>query len=168
MAGLRTSSASTADLQLPGCSTFTKWPNPKARRSCPSNTISLWKPSELLMKQGRLTLGTSPRTAVQFLKGLAAEAVSAGFQGLVVFADEVQQYLDTKTEDPYAKLFDFVNRFLVLAEQRVATGVILVIHSHHLASIESIRPDLVQRLKRDRSSLICRKSTRRQPFLESW
>lgn len=109
-----------------------------------------------LDQQGRLQTDADGLTFVNFLGEMAELAVQAGFRGLLVIADEVQQYIEhadvSSAVEPIGKLFDLITTMLSRTG-RLACGLILLLPNKELGLLNQQRGDLVQRIKRDRLSL---------------
>lgn len=105
-----------------------------------------------LMRQGRYTLALGAIDYLTFFEQIAELAREAGFAGVVVLPDEVQQYIEPSVragmKDPIAPLFDIVQAF-VTRKGFLRVGLIFSIPSKELGVINDQRADLVQRLKMD-------------------
>ncbi len=105
-----------------------------------------------LLREGRYTLALTTIDYLNFFDQLSALALEAGYGGLVILPDEVQQYLEPTIRagvpDPIAPLFDLVQGF-VTRKGSLPTGIIFSIPAKELGVINDQRADLVQRLKMD-------------------
>ena len=103
-----------------------------------------------LRARGQLLLDLPGIRYVGFLEEMTALALEAGFDGLVVIADEIQQYLDPAIKggsaDPTAALFDIVQG-MITRQGTLRCGLILSIPRVSLTVLNDRRGDLVQRLK---------------------
>ncbi len=103
-----------------------------------------------LLHQGRYTLELGAIDYLNFFEQIAELGREAGFEGLVILTDEVQQYIEPAVRagvrDPIAPLFDIVQAF-VTRKGHLPVGLILSIPSKELGVINDQRADLVQRLK---------------------
>ncbi|HIQ05394.1 MAG TPA: hypothetical protein EYH31_06815 [Anaerolineae bacterium] len=107
---------------------------------------------EKLHAERRLRLELSGPDYVNFLEEMTALVEEAGYDGLVVLADEVQQYIEPEIKagkgDPIAPLFDVINTLLT-RRNHLACGLILVVPNKELGVINDQRRDLVDRLNAD-------------------
>lgn len=95
-----------------------------------------------------LQLSITPRDIVRFFMQMTEIVLEAGFDGLVVLSDELQQYLEPEIKsgkvDPFVPLFDIVSE---LMEHQQAFGLILIITSKELGVINDQRGDLIDRMR---------------------
>ncbi len=109
-----------------------------------------------LFAEGRYTLKLTSKDYLEFFSRVSALAQQAGFDGLVLFPDEVQQYVEPSIkagrEDPIAPLHNIVEG-MVTRKGVLKVGLIFSIPSKELGVINDQRGDLVQRLKMDRLAL---------------
>ncbi len=109
-----------------------------------------------LDQQGRLQSAADGLTYVNFLDTMTGFARQAGFQGLLVVADEVQQYIEhadvSSAAEPIGKLFDLITTMLSRTG-RLACGLILLLPNKELGLLNQQRGDLVQRIKANRLAL---------------
>jgi hypothetical protein len=105
---------------------------------------------QLLEQQGNLILRLGGLEYVNFLAEMTILARQAGYQGLLVIADEVQQYLEhenvNNAREPIADLFDLITTMYTRTE-RLACGFIMLLPNKELGLINEQRGDLVQRVK---------------------
>jgi hypothetical protein len=105
-----------------------------------------------LLREGRYTLALGAIDYLNFFEQITDVARDAGFEGLILLPDEVQQYIEPAVRagmrDPIAPLFDIVRAF-VTRKGQLRAGLIFSIPSKELGVINDQRADLVQRLKMD-------------------
>ena len=103
-------------------------------------------------RAGRYRLDLNATDYIHFFEEMTALALEAGYEGLVVLVDELQQYIDPAIKagvrDPISPLFDLVQA-LVTRKGHLKFGLIFSIPSKELGVINDQRGDLVQRLKMD-------------------
>ena len=113
------------------------------------NGLSLEKLRELY-DRGQLILAISPIRYVQYFEEMTALVIEAGFDGLVLLPDELQQYLDPRikggVEDPVVPLFDIVQG-MITRQGKLRCGLIFSIPARELSLLNEQRGDFVQRLK---------------------
>lgn len=111
---------------------------------------------EILYRQDKLKLGFNGLDYVNFLQAMTELAKEAGYQGLLVIADEVQQYIEHEdvrnAREPIADLFDIVTT-MYGRSGRLACGLIFLLPHKELGLINDRRGDLVQRIKNARLAL---------------
>lgn len=109
-----------------------------------------------LDQQGKLQANSDGLTYVNFLEAMTALAVKAGYDGLLVVADEVQQYIEhadvSSAVEPIGKLFDLITTLLARTG-RLACGLILLLPNKELGLLNQQRGDLVQRMRASRLAL---------------
>lgn len=109
-----------------------------------------------LHQQGRLQSTADGLTYVNFLDTMTKRAKQAGFQGLLVVADEIQQYIEhtdvSSAAEPISKLFDLITTMLSRTG-RLACGLILLLPNKELGLLNQQRGDLVQRMKANRLAI---------------
>ena len=109
-----------------------------------------------LDQQGRLQSAADGLTYVNFLDAMTALARRAGFHGLLVVADEVQQYIEhadvASAAEPIGRLFDLITTMLSRTG-RLACGLIFLLPNKELGLLNQQRGDLVQRIKANRLAL---------------
>mgnify|MGYP005848961025 FL=1 len=107
-----------------------------------------------LWHDGLLNLAIRPAGYIEFFEKATAIALNAGFDGLVVVPDEIQQYFRPKIReggDPIAPFFDIINllntRAMGGADLRF--GFVMIITLEELAQIRDTyrRTDLLHRMK---------------------
>lgn len=105
---------------------------------------------------GRLQSAADGLTYVNFLEAITAVAHRAGFQGLLIVADEVQQYIEhadvANATEPIGRLFDLITTMLSRTG-RLACGLIFLLPNKELGLLNQQRGDLVQRIKANRLAL---------------
>jgi len=103
-----------------------------------------------MVEDGRLNLALTPDDILAFFREMSELVLDAGFGGLVVIADEIQQYLDPQirsgTADPIGPLFDIVQG-LADERQNLAFGFLLIMPSMQLGLISDQRGDLIDRMR---------------------
>lgn len=108
------------------------------------NTLRQW------LRDGRLTLDLTAPDYIHFFERMTALAHQAGFEGLLVLADEIQQYIEPEVKsgakDPIAPLFNIVQG-LATRRKHLAFGLILVIPRKEVAVIIDQRGDFVDRMR---------------------
>jgi len=86
---------------------------------------------------------------VRFIRAMTNLVVEAGFVGLIIIADEVQQYLEPEIKagkrDPVGPLFDLVND--LGAQNDVPCGLLLIIPQKEVSVINDQRGDLIDRMR---------------------
>jgi KaiC/GvpD/RAD55 family RecA-like ATPase len=102
---------------------------------------------------GRINLGVTPAQVIAFLMDVCVLCTEAGFAGLVVFVDELQE-----TADKYASIKDFQSDLFAFAD-KIPTHVgslalIFTMPDTLEATINTTRPDIIHRLRQ--SSLYLR------------
>lgn len=109
-----------------------------------------------LEQQGRLRISLSGLDYVNYLSEIAALAKQAGYDGLLVIADELQQYVEhqdvSTAREPIADLFDLVNT-MYTRSGRLACGLVFLLPLKELGFINQQRGDLVARMKNSRLAL---------------
>ena len=102
------------------------------------------------LRDGRLTLDLMAPDYIHFFEKMTALAHQAGFEGLLVLADEIQQYIEPEVKsgakDPIAPLFNIIQG-LVTRRNHLAFGLILVIPRKELSVIVDQRGDFVDRMR---------------------
>ncbi len=108
------------------------------------NTLRRW------LRDGRLTLDLTAPDYIHFFEQMTALAHQAGFEGLLVLADEIQQYIEPEVKsgakDPVAPLFNIIQG-LATRRNHLAFGLILVIPRKELSVIIDQRGDFVDRMR---------------------
>lgn len=94
-------------------------------------------------------LDIRPADYIRFFDTATVAAQEAGYFGLLVIADELQQYIDPEIKsgikDPVSPLFDVIGAVLTRRGQ-LNFGLILVIPPRELGTLRSERGDLIHRL----------------------
>ena len=104
-----------------------------------------------LVREGQLSLQLKEADFMAYFEGVAALAERAGFAGVLLLPDEIQQYFEPKIqrgrEDPIAPLFNLIQA-LATREKRLRLGLILVIPHKEIGLIRDARGrgDLLQRM----------------------
>jgi hypothetical protein len=102
------------------------------------------------LHDGRLTLDLTAPDYIHFFEKMTALAHRAGFGGLLVLADEIQQYIEPEVKsgakDPIAPLFNVVQG-LATRRKHLAFGLILIIPRKELSVIVDQRGDFVDRMR---------------------
>lgn len=115
-----------------------------AESSADINTLRQW------LQDGRLTLDLVAPDYIHFFERMTALAKKAGFEGLLVLADEIQQYIEPEVKsgakDPIAPLFNVVQG-LATRRNHLAFGLILIIPLKELSVIVDQRGDFVDRMR---------------------
>lgn len=105
-----------------------------------------------LHQEGRYTLELQALDYVCFFEEMTALVRKAGYSGLVVIADEVQQYIDPDIKlgmrDPLTELFNLIQALLT-RKGYLPFALLFSIPSKELGLMNDQRSDLVQRLKSD-------------------
>lgn len=117
-------------------------------REAEANNVS---PSVLRtwMEQGRFILDLQTSEYINFFERITDIAVRAGFEGLLVLPDEVQQYIEPRMKrevDPIAPLFTLVDTLASRIGQ-LRFGIVLVIPLKEVGIIREMRDDLLHRLR---------------------
>jgi hypothetical protein len=94
-------------------------------------------------------LDLTPADYIRFFEQMTHLAQQAGFGGLLILADEVQQYIEPEIKsgikDPISPLFDVIGAILT-RRNHLNFGLILVIPPKELALLRDQRGDLVHRV----------------------
>jgi hypothetical protein len=106
--------------------------------------------AERMYSDRALQLNITPRDIVHFFEQMTSLVLEAGFEGLVVIPDELQQYLDPEIKsgriDPLVPLFDIITE-LINQQGKLAFGFLMIITSKELGVINDQRGDLIDRLR---------------------
>jgi hypothetical protein len=106
-----------------------------------------------LHDEGRYSLGLRPLDYLNFFEEMTTLAQKAQYDGLVIIADELQQYLETnKSRDALPALFNIIQA-LITRKGKLPFGLILSVARQDLGVMNDFRSDLVQRLKEDKLAL---------------
>ena len=93
-------------------------------------------------------LELTPADYIRFFEEMTRLAEDAGFEGLLVLADELQQYIDPEIKqgikDPISPFFDIVSAILTRRNQ-LRFGLIVVIPPKELGQLRDGRGDLIHR-----------------------
>lgn len=91
---------------------------------------------------------------IKFFEEMTALAQEAHYSGLVVIADELQQYLEVNrpSGDPLASLFNIIQA-LMTRKGELSFGLLFCIARKDLGFMNEYRGDLIQRLKSDKLAI---------------
>lgn len=103
-----------------------------------------------LEQEGRLILELSPTDYVQYFEKITDIAERAGYAGVLVLPDEIQQYIEPRMRTNSEPLVPFFNLIQGIAtrEGRLAFGVIFIIGRKEVGVIRDRRNDLLHRMRR--------------------
>jgi hypothetical protein len=105
-----------------------------------------------LYREGKYNPELQAIDYIKFFEDMTQLVRSAGYNGLVVIADEVQQYLEPNIKsgmyDPLAPLFNIM-QVLMIRKGTLPFALLLTIPRKELGVMNDQRSDLVQRLKSD-------------------
>lgn len=94
-------------------------------------------------------LELNPADYIAFFEGMTALAHHAGYDGLLVLADELQQYIDPEVKagikDPVTPFFDVISNILT-RRNHLAFGLIVIIPPRELDVLRDQRGDFIHRL----------------------
>ncbi len=94
-------------------------------------------------------LELGPADYIRFFEDMTHLAQKAGFEGFLLLADEVQQYIEPEiksgVKDPISPLFDVVGAILT-RRNHLNFGLIMVIPPKEISLMRDIRGDLVHRV----------------------
>jgi uncharacterized coiled-coil DUF342 family protein len=103
---------------------------------------------EQLVKDRPELLTLNPGDYLKFFEEATQLARQAGFEGLLILADEVQQYIDpevkTGIKDPISPLFDVISGLLT-RRNHLHMGIILVLPPKELDVLRDQRGDFIHR-----------------------
>ncbi len=103
-----------------------------------------------LEREGRYTVALNSADFTRFFEQYADLALRAGYQGVVLLPDELQQYtnptINSSVGDPLSPLFELVNNLLTRTGYLKST-IIFVTPTKDLALIRDNRGDLVDRMQ---------------------
>jgi len=106
--------------------------------------------AERMYSDRALQLNITPQDIVRFFEQMTSLVIDAGFEGLVVIPDELQQYLDPEIKsgkiDPLVPLFDIITE-LMNQQGKLTFGFLMIITSKELGVINDQRGDLIDRLR---------------------
>lgn len=101
------------------------------------------------ISKGMLSLDLPSDSLNRFFREMTELAVSAGFNGLLVLPDELQQYLEPRIKsglsDPIAPLFNLVQ--MLAAQSDLPFGLLLIIPQKELNVINDQRSDFIDRIR---------------------
>ena len=101
-----------------------------------------------MIVDGSASLNLRPADYIDFFEKMTAISREAGFEGLLVIADEIQQYIEPEiksgVKDPISELFDVISAILT-RRHHLHFGLIMVIPSKELSVLQDQRGDLVHR-----------------------
>lgn len=96
-------------------------------------------------------LDLTPPEIVRFLRQMTNLAIEAGSAGLLIIADEVQQYLEPEIKagkrDPIGPLFELINE--LGAQSNLSVGLMLLVPQKEIGVINDQRGDLIDRMRPD-------------------
>ena len=102
-----------------------------------------------MKKQGLLNLEVQSAEYVQYFEEVTRLVHNAGFDGLLILPDEIQQYIEPlqrSAETPLEPLFNLIQG-IATREGRLNFGIIFVIGLKEVGYIREVRNDLLHRLK---------------------
>lgn len=106
--------------------------------------------AERMYSDRALQLSIAPKEIVRFFVEMTELVQAAGFEGLVIVPDELQQYLEPEIKsgkvDPLVPLFELITE-LMNQQGRLAFGFLMIITSKELGVINDQRGDLIDRLR---------------------
>ncbi len=101
-----------------------------------------------MIVDGSASLDLRPADYIDFFEKMTAISQEAGFEGLLVIADEIQQYIEPEiksgVKDPISELFDVISAILT-RRHHLNFGLVMVIPSKELSVLQDQRGDLVHR-----------------------
>ncbi len=101
-----------------------------------------------MIRDGSARIDLRPADYIRFFEKMTALALESGFEGLLVIADEIQQYIEPEIKsgikDPISELFDIISAILT-RRHHLNFGLIMVIPSKELGVLQDQRGDLVHR-----------------------
>jgi hypothetical protein len=101
-----------------------------------------------MIRDGSARLDLLPADYIDFFEKMTTISQEAGFEGLLVIADEIQQYIEPEiksgVKDPISELFDVISAILT-RRHHLCFGLIMVIPSKELSVLQDQRGDLVHR-----------------------
>jgi hypothetical protein len=107
------------------------------------------KAARLMVRDRPDILDLTPADYIRFFEEMTHLSQQAGFDGLLILADEVQQYIEPEIKsgmkDPISPLFDVVGAILT-RRNHLNFGLVLVIPPKELALLRDQRGDLVHRI----------------------
>jgi hypothetical protein len=103
-----------------------------------------------MIRAGEANLDLRANDYLQYFEGVSALVTQAGYSGLLLMPDEIQQYTRntaTPNSQPIRELFDLIQA-LMTREGQMNFGLLMVITTDEIALIREIsnRDDLIQRL----------------------
>jgi len=105
---------------------------------------------EDLEREGRLILELQPVDYINYFEQVTDIVLRAGYEGLLVLADEVQQYIEPRvksSKEPITPLFNLI-QMLLTRENHLKFGLILIIGLKEVGLIRELRNDLLHRMRR--------------------
>jgi hypothetical protein len=94
-------------------------------------------------------LDLGPADYIRFFEDMTRLAQQAGFEGLLILADEVQQYIEPEVKsgvkDPISPLFDVIGAILT-RRGHLNFGLIMVIPPKEIGLMRDVRGDLIHRV----------------------
>lgn len=127
---------------------FTRFIDRSAEAYCSIYDIPLATARRLIRDKPEIVeLGASDY--ITFFETITALAQEAGYAGLLILADEMQQYIEPQVKagkkDPIAPFFDVINS-LITRQGRLAMGLLVVIPPRELGVLREQRGDVIHRL----------------------
>ncbi|MBI5668047.1 MAG: hypothetical protein HZC41_08555 [Chloroflexi bacterium] len=104
------------------------------------------------VNQGRFILDLQPTDYIHYFEDVTEIVLQAGFEGLILLPDEIQQYIEpkiaSKNGDPIAPFFNLIQGLATRAE-RLCFGFIMVIPLKEIGVIREARgrDDLLHRMR---------------------
>lgn len=101
------------------------------------------------VRQGKFNLELQPADFIHYFERVTEIVTQAGFEGILVLADEIQQYIEPRVKsssDPIAPLFNLI-QMLLTRENRLRFGLILIIGLKEVGLIRETRNDLLHRMR---------------------
>lgn len=106
--------------------------------------------AEQMLADGRLQLEIKPKDIVTFFVQITDVVLEAGFEGLIVIPDELQQYLAPEIKsgkiDPLVPFFEIIGE-LLSKQGTLAFGFLMIITSKELGVMNDQRGDFIDRTR---------------------
>ena len=116
----------------------------EAQRSNVSvSTLEEW------VRQGKFNIELQPADFIHYFEEVTAIVLEAGFEGILVLADEIQQYIEPRirsSTDPIAPLFNLI-QMLLTRENYLRFGLIMIIGLKEVGLLRETRNDLLHRMR---------------------
>lgn len=104
--------------------------------------------AQQMIVDGSASLDLKPADYIDFFEKMTEISQEAGFEGLLVIGDEIQQYIEPEiksgVKDPISELFDIIAAILT-RRNYLNFGLIMVIPTKELSVLQDQRTDLVHR-----------------------